>query len=175
MTMWQNDYIGLGDHAYLLSYLIPNQSSVHLFYNVSSPSLSSILSQYFNEAIWSFIVFLFLWLWWRGIRVQKVIETVEGQRRNFAEHLSSSAKFLVANQQYDQLLEPLKNDIEQQVRVFYPNYSELGLEAQMKILSERTDIKPSSLKQWLEYCRGISSQAALLSALKIGNAIRKTL
>ena len=175
VRMWQNDNIGVGDHAYLLSYLIPNESKLHLFYNVSSPPIWQILHQYFYEAIWALLLLLTLWLWWRAIRVQHVIETVEGQRRNFAEHLSSTAKFLLANKQYEPLLTPLKNDIEQQMRVFYPNYLDLGIEAQVNALAERTDINQSILKQWVEYCGGVSSQAAFFSALKIGNAIRKKL
>jgi len=107
--------------------------------------------------------------------VQSAIETVEGQRRIFAEHLSSSAKYLIANAQYQQLLEPIKDDVEQQMRLFYPNYSQLNQQAQLTMLFERTDIKQSTLQQWLVFCDGVSSQQQLLTALKIGNAIRKQL
>lgn len=175
LKLWQNNYIGLGDHAYFLSYLVPNESRLHLFYNITSPSIGQILGQYFYEAIYALLLFLGLWLWWRGVRVQSVIETEEGQRRNFAEHLSSSAKYLIANEQYEQLLEPIKDDIEQQMRLFYPNYSQLNQQAQLSMLLERTDIKQSTLQQWLVFCGGISSQQQLLAALKIGNAIRKQL
>ena len=175
LKLWQNNYIGLGDHAYFLSYLVPNESRLHLFYNISSPSISQILGQYFYEAIYALLAFLALWLWWRGIRVQSTIETVEGQRRNFAEHLSSSAKYLVANKQYAELLDPIKDDIEQQMRLFYPNYSQLNQQAQLAMLLERTNIKQSTLQQWLVFCAGVSSQQQLLAAIKIGNAIRKQL
>jgi len=175
LKLWQNNYIGLGDHAYFLSYLVPNESKLHLFYNISSPSIGQILGQYFYEAIWALLILLTLWLWWRGIRVQRVIETVEGQRRNFAEHLSSSAKYLIANKQFDQLLMPIKDDIEQQMRLFYPNYSQLNQQAQLTMLAERTDIKQPTLQQWLVLCGGVSSQQQLLAALKIGSAIRKQL
>jgi len=165
----------LGDHAYFLSHLVPNESRMHLFYNISSPSIGQILAQYFYEALYALLALLALWLWWRGMRVQSVVETIEGQRRNFAEHLASSAKYLIANEQYEQLLEPIKDDIEQQMRLFYPNYPQLNPQAQLTMLLERTDIKQSTLQQWLVLCGGVSSQQQLLAALKIGNAIRKQL
>ncbi len=173
--LWENNYIGIGDHAYFLSYLVPDSSTLHLFYNITAPSISAVISHYFNEVIWSVAVLLGLWLWSCGIRVQKVLEVVEGQRRNFAEHLSSSAKFLVANQQFQTLLDPIQEDIEQQMRRFHPTFSQLNEHSQVSMLAEHTQIPEPTLQQWVRYCSSVDTQQELLAALKIGNAIRKKL
>lgn len=173
--LWENKYIGLGDHAYFLSYLIPDSSTLHLFYNITAPSISNVTNRYFHEVIWSALVLLCLWLWFCGIRVQRVADVVDGQRRNFAEHLSSSAKFLVANKQFRALLDPIQEDIEQQMRPFYPRFSQLNEHSQVAMLAERTQISEPTLKQWVRYCNSVDTQQELLTALKIGNAIRKKL
>lgn len=173
--LWTNEHIGLGDHAYFLSYLSPDNSNVHLFYNVSSPSIWSLLNKYFFEAIWASLILLGLWLWSRGFRVQKLINVVEGQRRNFSEHLSSSAKFLAANKQFHVLIKPIQEDIEQQLRPFYPKFSQLNEHAQVAMLSERTELPEATLHDWVRYCQKVENQQQLIAALKIGNAIRKKL
>jgi hypothetical protein len=173
--LWTNSYIGLGDHAYFLSYLIPDESTLHLFYNISAPSLSSILSRYFYEALWASLILLALWLWARGVRVEPVIEAVQGQRRNFAEHIASSAKFLVANKQFDTLLVPIVEDIDRQMRRFYPAFSQMNEHTKAAMLAEKTELPESTVQRWLGYCDGIETQQQLFAALKIGNAIRKKL
>lgn len=171
--LWQNNYIGLGDHAYFLSYLIPDESTLHLFYNISAPPLSSIFSGYFYEALWASIALLALWLWFQGVRVQQAIEIVQGQRRSFAEHLAANAKFLVANKQFDTLLAPIAEDIEHQMRRLHPRFSQLNDATKMAMLAEKTALPESSIQLWARYCRGVETQQQLFAALKIGNAIRK--
>lgn len=172
---WENDYIGLADHAYFLSYIVANESTFHLFYNVTAPPLSELVKRYFFELLMAALVLLILWLWRNGIRVQPVTNVVEGQRRSFAEHLGASAKFLVAKQQYQVLIEPLKEDIALQMRPFYPNFSQLNEQAQMALLVERTKLPEHTLQEWVRYSNKVDSQDELVAALKIGNAIRKTL
>jgi len=174
-NLWTNKYIGLGDHAYFLSYLLPDNSNVHLFYDVTSPSIGQLLAKYFYEAIWAFLILLALWLWHRGLRVQRIVDVIEGQRRSFAQHLSSSAKFLAAKKQYRVLLEPIKEDIEQQMRSFYPRFAQLNEHSQVGMLAERTELPESTVHDWVRYCQKVESQQELVAALKIGNAIRKKL
>jgi len=173
--LWTNKYIGLGDHAYFLAYLFPDNSALHLFYNISAPSIGQLLNKYFHEAILASMILLGLWLWSRGFRVQRVIDVVEGQRRSFAQHLSSSAQFLTANKQFQVLIEPIKEDIEQQMRPFYPRFSQLNEHSQIGMLAERTQIPESTLRDWVRYCQKVDNQQELIAALKIGNAIRKKL
>jgi hypothetical protein len=172
---WTNKYIGLGDHAYFLSYLAADDSTLHLFYNVSVPSIGQLLNKYFAEAIWAALVLLGLWLWNRGPRVQKVIDVVEGQRRSFSEHLAASAEYLVANKQFHVLIKPIQEDIEQQMRPYYPGFSQLNQHSQAAMLAQRTQLPELTLSDWLGYCQKVENQQQLIAALKLGNAIRKKL
>ena len=173
--LWTNKYIGLGDHAYFLSYLLPDDSTVHLFYDVVSPSIGQLLVKYFYEAISAGLLLLMLWLWSRSLRVQRVIEVVQGQRRSFAQHLRSSATFLVAKKKFKVLVDPIREDIEQQMRPFYPKFAQLNEHAQVGMLAERTGLNDAVLQDWFRYCNKIENQNELIAALKIGNAIRKKL
>jgi len=173
--LWDNDYIGLADHAFFLSYFVPDDSRLHFFYNFDVPSIWEILKQYFWELILIGAVMLVLWLWRRGLRVQREIIIVDGQRRSFAEHLHAAAKFLVGNKQYQLLLNSLKDDIEIQMRPFYPGFSQLNSQSQVTMLVERTELPEKIIQSWARYCDSVNSQDELLAALKIGNLIRKKL
>lgn len=173
--LWDNDYIGLADHAFFLSYFVPEGSRLHFFYNFDVPSLWEMLKKYFLELILISMLMLVLWLWRRGLRVQREVEVTEGQRRSFAEHLHAAAKFLVVNKQYSPLINSIKEDIELQMRPFYPGFSQLNSQSQAAMLVERTELSEDLINSWTRYCENVKSQDELLAALKIGNAIRKKL
>lgn len=173
--LWENGYIGKGDHAYFLSYLVPDNSTLQLFYNVQSPALYRIAHRYFYESIWAAFALLALWLWYRGIRVQRISLDKDSGRRNFAEHLRSSAEFLTRNNQFSALLLPVKHDIEQQLRAQYPNFSQLNEATQTSILIEKTKLSTPAIESWLAYCKNIDNREQLFAALQLGNAIRKQL
>ena len=173
--MWNNDYIGLADHALFFSYLVPDSSRLHFVYNFDVPSLWEILKKYFWELLVMSAVMLALWLWRRGLRVQREIIFVEGQRRSFAEHLQAAAKFLVSNKQYKPLVNWVREDIEFQMRPYYPGFSQLNPQSQVAMLVERTELPEEFIQSWVRYCEKIESQDELVAALKIGNTIRKKL
>jgi len=173
--LWENEHIGMGDHAYFLSYLVPDDSTLQLFYNVQSPPLLQIVYKYFYEMIWAAVLLLALWLWHRGIRIQRITPNEDGGRRNFAEHLRSSAEFLTRNNQFSTLVHPIKHDIELQLRAQHPNFSQLNDATQVAILSDKTDLSKPAIESWLEYCRNIDNREQLFAALQLGNAIRKQL
>lgn len=173
--LWTNDHIGLGDHAYLLSYLVPDNSQLKIFYNIESPTLFTIIYRYFYELVWCALALLALWLWYRGIRTQRVHPIPSSGRRIFADHLRSSAEFLTRTKQYSALLAPIKDDIELQLRTQYPNFKTLDESTQVAILTEQSGLKKSLVSNWVKYCTAIKTREQLFTALKIGNAIRKQL
>ena len=173
--MWRNHNIDDADHAYFLSYLVPEGVTIHWFYNVISPSLWSILKHYFGELIVALLAMLALWLWRSGIRIQGVNETNTSQRRVFAEHLSASAEFLVANAEYSTLIAPIVDDIEARMRHYYPNFSRLAQQQQLPLLALRAEVPKETITLWFDSINGISSQDELIAALKLGSAIRKKL
>lgn len=173
--LWENDYIGLADHAFFLSQLSPEGSRLHFFYNFDVPSLWDLLKKYFYELLIVLGVLIVLWVWRRGQRVQREILNIDGQRRNFDEHLHAAAKFLVGNKQYKPLVTSLKEDIDLQMRPFYPGFAQLNDQARAAMLVERTGLPEELIQSWVRFCENVNSQEELLAALKIGNVIRKKL
>jgi len=173
--LWNNDYIGVADHAHFLSYIVPKGSRLHLFYNFNVPGLWEILKKVFAELLFVLLIILVLWLWRRGMRVQRQVDVTDGQRRDFSEHLAASAKFMVANKQFQPLVNSLRNDIANQMRPFYPGFAQLNQSAQITMLMERTQLPQSVISDWVAYCEKVENQEQLLLALKLGNAIRKKL
>lgn len=173
--LWNNDYIGVADHALFLAYFVPENSRLHLFYNFDVPSIVEILRKLFLELLIISLVMLLLWLWRRGIRVQREVVVVEGQRRNFQEHLHAAAKFMTANKQFEPLISSLQHDIADQMRSYYPGFAQLAKPAQVAMLVERTQLSQDLVQSWADYCDNLENQEQLLAALKIGNAIRKKL
>lgn len=173
--LWRNDEIGQADHAYFLAYLVPDQSTVHFFYNITSPSLWQMLKANFAELLLALAALLILWLWRAGLRVQSVREEVTTQRRLFAEHLRASAEFLVSRGQYRKLLQPVQEDIEAQMRPFHPGFSQLDTTTQVSLLAVRTEVPKETIQTWINYVEKVDNKDDLLAALKLGYAIRKKL
>ncbi len=173
--LWLSTSVALGDHAYLLSYLVPDDSTLQLFYNLTSPSFGDLLFDYFKELIWAMLAFLCFWLWYRGTRTQRIRGNTQTGRRNFSEHLLASAQYLVRESQYAQLIDTIKQDIEQQLRPQHPNFSQLNDASQVAIITDKTNLSKAAIESWLAYCKQIDSREHFFAAVKIGNAIRKQL
>lgn len=172
---WQNKYIGKADHAYLLAYLMPKETTVHLFYNVTAPSLWELLKRYFLELSLVSIAMLLLWLWRVGLRVQGVKQVPEGQRRLFTENLAASAAFLASKKQYQPLIAPIKEDITAQMQRFHPGFLQLAQSVQTALIAERAEMPEETVQAWINYTNIVNNQDELIEALKLGNAIRRKL
>ncbi|RBP48305.1 DUF4350 domain-containing protein [Arenicella xantha] len=173
--LWTNEHIGLGDHAYFLSYMVPSGSTLHFFYNVDVPSLGTMLTRYFLEFILLSLLILGLWLWRHGLRVQRIQAVDESRRRSFAEHLSASAKYLVTHKQWDALLTSLQEDIELQMRAYDSGFSRLDVQAQTDLLARQSQLPSEQIERWIAYCNQLNNQDELFAALKLGHLIRKRL
>lgn len=172
---WTNDNIGLGDHAHFLSYLVPDDATLQLFYNLQAPSLFSLINKYFKETVWSSAALLLFWLWMHGMRVQRERLTTPNKRREFSEHLRSAAGFLMRHKKSTTLVQTLKEDIEQQMLGHYPNFRSLNETTQATILSEKTQLSTSNINSWFAYCKEIKTPDQLVAAVQLGKAIRKML
>jgi hypothetical protein len=171
--MWRNEHIGAVDHAFFLNYLAPNDTSLLIYYNINSPSLFSLLRKYFWETMMALCVLLLLWLW-RSVQRVEGIEAVEvGNRRLFSEHLIASAKFLFSHEQYTQLLEPLKDEINQLAAKWYPAFNALSDQEQANLMAQRTDLPASRISQWQRVMRDCQTQSNFETALRLGNHIRE--
>ena len=173
--MWENDYIGLADHAYFLSYLVPDESTLQLFYNVTTPPLIDLIYHHFRYAVWAIIFLLILWLWRSAARVQPFYPNLDGTERMFAEHLKSSAEFLASYEQYSALLEPIRVDIESRCKKLATNFASLTEHDQIIMLSKSSKLPATAIESWFAYCQKIDNREQLIDAVRLGQAILQRL
>ena len=172
---WYNYNIDSQDHAYLLNVLIPENSSVHFFYDISSLSLTQLLKKYFGESLLAALFLIILWLWRASLRTQVVKQELTNQRRAFSEHLKASAEFLSSKQQYSLLLEPIEADINAQMKILHPGYSDLSTDKQISKLSLQTEFAKETIESWFAALNNVENQEHMITSLQIGNAIRNKL
>jgi len=170
--MWKNKIIGEADHAFFLAYFVPEGSTVRFFYNVISPSLTTLLTRYFGESILIIFVLLLLWLWRSSLRVQVIKHEVTAQRRAFSEHLKAGAEFLVSKEQYSVLLMPIHTDIINNMRMHYPGYADMTQAKQISLISTTTQIPTEMIQTWFNTLTGVEDQEQMIASIKVGNAIR---
>ena len=171
-VMWETDLIGEADHAFFLAYFVPENATIRFFYNVISPSLSSLLKHYFSESILIVFVLLMLWLWRSSLRVQGIKNEVTSQRRAFSEHLKASADFLLAKEQYSLLLTPIHSDINNGMRLLYPGYLDMAQAKQISLISTTTKLPIETIEAWFEALKNVEDQEQIIATIKVGNVIR---
>lgn len=172
-AIWRNDHIAAVDHAFFLSYMVAKDSSLFIYYNINAPSLFSLLRQYFWETMLSFCVLLLLWIW-RSAQAVAGKESVKvGNRRLFSEHLTASAEFLFSRQQYTQLLEPLRDEINHLAAQWHPTFNTLSGVEQSSLMAQRTGLAESRITQWQRVMRDCHTQSNFETALRLGNHIRE--
>ncbi len=172
---WNNGHIGEADHAFVLSQLVPDGTSLHLFYDVDAESLWGLIYRHFFEFLIIAAGLLILWLWRRGIRTQMLRRVVNHQRRNFAEHLEASTRYLVNKKQWAPLVDSLRDDVDARLRLVAPGFKDLPTAEQVEQLVELTGIGRAEAEYWLGPAQEIKDQYELFNALKVGNLIRKKL
>lgn len=174
-TLWTNQEIGRVDNAYFLAYLVEGLDKLHFFYNVSAPSLVSLLRKYFAELLLAVTLLVLFCLWRASMRVEVMRQRNNSQRREFNEHLIASAEFLAKHQQFRTLLRSVEHEIVRKMRKHHPNFSQLGRSTQAGFLAEQASIPESTAQQWLGYVERMSSLADFNNALILGTQIRNKL
>ena len=173
--LWRNKNIGLGDHARLLSYFVPDGSRVHLFFDIQAPTLTELAKKYVVEVILGLCLFLFFWLWHVSTRVLQQKELQPQLGRNFGEHLKAGAKFMAIHKQYEPILQSINDDIEVQMRRYHLGFSELANVDKAKLIHTQTALNEDAYAQWINLCNNIKTEYDFVHALKLGQAIRNKL
>ena len=133
------------------------------------------MKKYFGESLLAALFLIILWLWRASLRTQVVKQELTNQRRAFSEHLKASAEFLSSKQQYSLLLEPIEADINAQMKILHPGYSDLSTDKQISKLSLQTEFAKETIESWFAALNNVENQEHMIASLQIGNAIRNKL
>lgn len=103
-SVWDNDHIGLFDHAFLLQILAGNSAKVIFLRGAQVPNLLDLILKYFFESSVALCLLLLGWLIYRGRRFGPIRVVNDRGRRSYREHLSAVGEFYWRNKRRDQLL-----------------------------------------------------------------------
>ncbi|MGI0117476.1 DUF4350 domain-containing protein [Zooshikella sp. RANM57] len=147
MGIWQNDEIGDYDHAYLLHLLLKDHSSVWWLYGLEYPSLWQLLVQHALPILVSLGTFILFFCWYRAKRFGPTKPEASPERRQLLEHLQAVASFFWRNKQSSYLINTLKQQVEQRIRLHHKQYSELPQAKQYRLLATLSGLPVEEI-QW---------------------------
>ncbi|MDH5572186.1 MAG: DUF4350 domain-containing protein [Gammaproteobacteria bacterium] len=172
--IWDSHNIGTLDHAYLIWTLSNHFSEVILLYGAQMPSIFNFFWKYAFETILSGSIFLLAWLIFKGRRFGKIHPQTSGAHRSIAEHIQASSNYLWRNRKFEQLLQPVRQDVIQHLHKYFPSYSYLDHNEKIHLISEHTKIDTEQIELALMNSSDNNSQdfQHIMSTLqKIRNAI----
>ena len=110
-SIWDNERIGLFDHALLLQILTDGNELVVFLRGADVPSLFELIWQNYFELCIVLAILLCLWLIYRGRRFGPILDTTDRGRRSYREHLSAVGDFYWRHKQREDLLNHARDAI----------------------------------------------------------------
>jgi len=139
-TVWRSEDIDKLDHAHLLWLLSTNYSEVILLYGANMPSIFYYFWKFGSEAVIMILVWLLVWLLYRSRRFGSIREPVAIGHRSIAEHINASAEYLWRDKKFEQMIEPLRNEVRHRLQLHYPNYVYLNDVQQTQLIHEHSHL-----------------------------------
>ncbi len=150
-----NDYIGDGDHAYLLSLLSAASHSpdnkILLLYNSQSDSIFTLVWKYGKEACIAFLALLILYLWSMRNRLGPLLPHTSYANRNIIEHLRAIARFSWRQDHGMQLLSQSRIACEKALINRYPPLKQMSTQERLDHISDILDMEPEKVHSALYF------------------------
>lgn len=173
-TIWQSDRIDVLDHAYLLWLLSNKNSEVVLLYGAYMPSIFYFIWKYAAEMVITLGLLLMAWLLYRSRRFGPIRLSTEFAHHSMAEHIKASAEYLWRDNQYEQLIEPLRNEIKNRTQLHYPSFGSLNQKQQQELIHEFSSLPTDRVES--AFTRNINGNESEFTSIIIDlQKIRNTL
>jgi len=127
-----NDTIHCVDNAFVLWQLLKDSEHVWLVLNADSPSFWQYLWRFSALGCLLLLTALAVWLWHRVPRFGPVLQQKNQERRQFIDHIHASAQFILRHQGSGALIESLREDLWQRLRLRHPGLERLGQAEQVE-------------------------------------------
>ncbi|MCZ6709003.1 MAG: DUF4350 domain-containing protein [Gammaproteobacteria bacterium] len=108
LGLWSNRYIHCHDHAHLLRWLTDDRPVLWWLFNTEMSALPVLVWQRWPIAVSLAFVWLALWVWRGGFRLQRIPAQPDTARRELTEYLDGVARFYWQQGDSDRLLMPLR-------------------------------------------------------------------
>lgn len=147
--IWQNNRIGLFDHALLLATLSSGADQFYLQHDVDVPTLTELIRQYALAPMLVLWLLLLFWVLGQSRRFGPLEECRREQRRSLAEHVGAVARFHQQHKQLDHLLAPLRRQAMARACRDHIQFEQLSTPEQLALLSRRTGHREVQLRRAL--------------------------
>lgn len=128
----ENEAIHCVDNAFVIWHLLKDSQHVWLVLNADSPSFWQYLWRFSALGCVLLLAALAVWLWHRVPRFGPVLEPQSQERRQFIDHIQASAQFILRHQGSSALIETLREDLWQRLRLRHPGLERLDQAAQVE-------------------------------------------
>ncbi len=108
LGLWNNRQIHCHDHAHLLRWLTDDRPVLWWLFNIEMRALPWLIWERWPIAVSLLFVWLALWIWRGGFRVQRIPAQTNPARRELMEHVDGVARFYWQQGDSDRLLAPLR-------------------------------------------------------------------
>jgi hypothetical protein len=140
-----NNYIACGDNAFVMWQLLRDSDKVWLVLNSDTPSFWRLLWETSMFGCLALLAALALWLWYKVPRFGPVLTVPVTGRRQFLDHIRASAHFLLRHQNNAALVEPLREEILQKLRLRQPGFAQLAPDQQVEKIAQLSGIQAADL------------------------------
>lgn len=141
----RNRHIACGDNGYVLWKMVAQSPTVWFALNANSPSFWDELWRLSPAGCVALFLTLVLWVWQHGTRFGPVHMVDRSQRRHFIDHIRASATFLLRNQDNAPLIQTLRDDIQQRMRLHHSGFDQLPIDKQLAKLQQMTALPREEL------------------------------
>ena len=172
--IWRSDKIDQFDHAYLWWILAGNSDRVAMLTSAQIPGLMQLMRRYAPEALLAALLWLLAWLVYRSRRFGPIVEPQSNSRRAITEHMYASAAYLWNEKQRLSLIEPLKANISDRIRLLFPGFEDLDDEQRLARIAELSNLSIAEVnKAW--HTTTISHDSEFQNLVSILQKIRESL
>lgn len=145
MQPLENEAIHCVDNAFVLWHLLKDSQHVWLVLNADSPSFWQYLWRFSALGCVLLLAALAVWLWHRVPRFGPVLELQTQERRQFIDHIHASAQFILRHQGSSALIETLREDLWQRLRLRHPSLERLDRAAQVERIHQFSGMAASDV------------------------------
>ncbi|GAB1259256.1 DUF4350 domain-containing protein [Aurantivibrio plasticivorans] len=136
INIWNNDQVGLLDHAHLLQILTDGSDQVVFLYGAVVPTLLDLIWKHFREVTIASLLLLVLWIVYSARRFGPIHVVDHLTRRSFKEHIDTMAEYYWKQGLTGELVEGLRSEIKRKVQRLYPDLFRIDDDEKNKRLLE---------------------------------------
>lgn len=149
LDLWDNEWLGCFDHAYLLQNLTQQSQTSWIVFDEDMPNIMTLLWQNNAALVVSSLVLLSFWLWSQTLQFGVLHQTATTVRRHFMEHIEATARYQWRSGAGGHMVTLLRQQIEQQVARRHENYQQLTEQQKSELIGRLCEVPAAQIQKGL--------------------------